>query len=86
MIIDYLLYAAELGAFGLLALLIVIITIFRIAIRAGGAQGTQLLVVAVALLIGATFNAILRDWKFGLPMMMLLAVSLSDGSQRKQAV
>ena len=83
---DYLLYAAELGAFGLLALLLVIVTIFRIAIRAGGAQGTQLLVVAVALLIGATFNAILRDWKFGLPMMMLLAVSLSDGSQRKQAV
>lgn len=76
---DYLLYAAELGAIGLTALLGIFACIFLIAWRTGGAQGMQLLIVGAALVFGCAFNAILRDWKFGLPMMILLAVALTGG-------
>jgi hypothetical protein len=34
-----------------------------------------LLMMTVALAIGSMFNAILRDWRFGVPFMLLLAVA-----------
>ena len=79
---DYLLYGAELGAVGLLALLGVLFSVLRIAWRSGGTRGMQLLVIGAAFVIGCAFNAILRDWKFGLPMVILLAVALT-GSKRE---
>jgi hypothetical protein len=45
----------------------------------------QLLVIGAAFVIGCAFNAILRDWKFGLPMLILLAVALT-GSRREASV
>ena len=80
---DYLLYTAELGAIGLTALLGIFICIFRLAWRTGGAAGMQLLVLGTAFVFGCAFNAILRDWKFGLPMMILLAVALTEGKPAK---
>jgi O-antigen ligase len=80
---DYLLYAAELGVIGLTALLGIFICIFRLAWRTGGAPGMQLLVLGTAFVFGCAFNAILRDWKFGLPMMILLAVALTEGKPAK---
>jgi O-antigen ligase len=81
---DYLLYGAELGAVGLLALLGVFFSVLRMAWRSGGTRGMQLLVIGAAFVIGCAFNAILRDWKFGLPMVILLAVALT-GSKRETA-
>jgi O-antigen ligase len=82
---DYLLYGAELGAVGLLALLGVFFSVLRIAWRTGGTRGMQVLVIGAAFVIGSAFNAILRDWKFGLPMVILLAVALT-GSKREASV
>jgi hypothetical protein len=34
------------------------------------------------MLVGSLFNAIVRDWRFGMPMMILLAATLlSDDDQ-----
>jgi O-antigen ligase len=79
---DYLLYGAELGAIGVLALVSVFFSVFRMAWRAGGTRGVQLLVIGTAFVIGCAFNAILRDWTFGLPMVILLAVVLTGGDRR----
>jgi len=76
---DYLLYAAELGALGLLALLGVFCCVLRMAWRTGGARGMQFLTIGSAVVIGCAFNALLRDWKFGLPMVILLVVAMTDG-------
>jgi O-antigen ligase len=80
---DYLLYTAELGAIGLLALLGVFGCVLLMAWRTGGVAGMQLLVIGNAFVIGCAFNAILRDWKFGLPMVILLALSMTDGKQNE---
>jgi O-antigen ligase len=78
---DYILYAAELGIIGLLTLLGVFGSVFRLAWKTGGGRGMQLLVIGSAFFIGCAFNAILRDWKFGLPMVILLALALTDGKR-----
>lgn len=78
---DYFLYAAELGVIGLLTLLGVFGSVFRLAWKTGGGRGMQLLVIGSAFFIGCAFNAILRDWKFGLPMVILLALALTDGKR-----
>jgi len=74
---DYLLYAAEMGLIGLLALLIIYASLLLIARKIGGEHGIGLALVSVALIFGSMFNAFLRDWKFGVPMMILLAISLA---------
>ena len=78
---DYLLYAAELGAVGLLALMGIFVSVLGLAWRTGGIRGMQLLVIGSAFIIGCAFNAILRDWKFGLPMVILLAIALTCGKR-----
>ncbi len=82
---DYLLYTAELGLVGLLALVGVFIRLGITAWRTKGAQGMQLLVISAALMFGSAFNAILRDWKFGLPMMILLAIAMTDSKPKANA-
>lgn len=74
---DYLLYAAELGAAGLAALLCIWVVQLVVALRMGGRAGTYLGMLTIAMIIGAMFNAILRDAVFGLPFMILLAIPLA---------
>ena len=79
---DYLLYAAELGGVGLFALLGLYIVIAVTALKMGARQGMGLFLIATTMLVGSLFNAIVRDWRFGMPMMILLAVTLlSDDDQ-----
>lgn len=82
---DYLLYAADLGMVGLLALLAFHLALLRTAWKFGGKRGMALLLPAVALIVGSLFNAMLRDWKFGIPMMILLAISLADNKSEAPA-
>lgn len=78
---DYLLYAAELGITGLLALLAVLTSFLLTARRIGGHRGTLVLLIASALVMGSLFNAMLRDWKFGMPMMILLAMVIAGATK-----
>jgi O-antigen ligase len=75
---DYLLYGAELGAAGLIALGLIIAALVKQALRISSGAGNSLLMVVAALSIGSMFNAILRDWRFGLPMMLLLAIAYRE--------
>lgn len=72
---DYLLYAAELGLIGLIALLGVYAALTRAAWKIGFKHGMGFFLVTTAMMVGGLFNAILRDWKFGMPMMILLTVA-----------
>lgn len=44
-------------------------------------HGLGLFLIAVTLLVGSMFNALLRDWKFGMPMMILLAIAYRGSSE-----
>lgn len=79
---DYLLYAAELGVLGLAALCWLWVSQLAVAWRIGGRRGMQLGMLTVALLIGGMFNAILRDYVFGMAFMVLLAIPLAGVSRR----
>jgi O-antigen ligase len=79
---DFLLYAAELGILGLAALCWLWISQLAVALRIGGKRGMQLGMLTVALLIGGMFNAILRDYVFGMAFMVLLAIPLAGASRR----
>lgn len=72
---DYLLFAAELGLCGLLILLAIFFNLARTAVSSTVGDGMPLLMMTVALAIGSMFNAILRDWRFGVPFMLLLAIA-----------
>jgi O-antigen ligase len=72
---DYLLFAAELGLCGLLILLVIFFNLARTAVSSTVGDGMPLLMMTVALAIGSMFNAILRDWRFGVPFMLLLAIA-----------
>ncbi len=75
---DYLLYAAELGIVGLLLLGLIFVSLLRAAIKAPNRSGNALLLVTVALIVGSMFNAILRDWRFGVPFMLMLAIAYRE--------
>lgn len=74
---DYLLYTAEMGFFGLAALLWIWLTQLTVAWKMGGAHGMWLGMLGVAIMVGGMFNAILRDMVFGMPFMVLLAIPLA---------
>lgn len=74
---DYLFYTAEIGLFGLAALLWVWVTQLTVAWKIGGASGMWLGMLGVAIMVGGMFNAILRDAVFGMPFMVLLAIPLA---------
>ncbi len=75
---DYLLYAAELGIVGLLLLGLILMSLLRVAIKAPKRSGNGLLIVTVALVVASMFNAILRDWRFGVPFMLMLAIAYRE--------
>lgn len=75
---DYLLYGAELGVFGLLILGLIFAALLRQAWRSEPSHGNALLMVTVALMVSSLFNAMLRDWRFGMPAMLLLAIAYRE--------
>ena len=75
---DYLLYGAELGAVGLILLAWIFGILVQQALRSRSTKGTALLVVVAALIISSMFNAMLRDWRFGVPLMLMLAIAYRD--------
>jgi O-antigen ligase len=83
---DYLLYTAELGLVGLITLLAIFFSLIRAAIKAPFKQGNLLLMTSVAIAIGSMFNAILRDWRFGVPFMLLLAIAYRESQQEPTEV
>ncbi len=86
---DYLLYAAEMGIFGVAALLWVWLAQLVAAWRMGGDDGMRLLMLGMAIMVGGMVNAILRDAVFGMAFMILLAIPLagarSAGSRQAPA-
>ena len=75
---DYLLYGAELGVIGLILLAWIFGALVREALRTKSTKGTALLVVMTALIVSSMFNAMLRDWRFGVPMMLMIAIAYRD--------
>lgn len=83
---DYLLYAAELGAVGLLILLWIYSTLIQYAFRVCKDRPLGPLLVLTAIIVGGMFNAILRDWRFGVPMMILLAIAFGPAKAKSEQV
>ena len=75
---DYLLYGSEMGIVGLILLGLIIVRLLKQAWCAPSKTGNSLLLVMAALIVGSMFNAILRDWRFGVPMMLLLAIAYRE--------
>lgn len=75
---DYLLYGSELGVMGLILLVWIFGAMVRESLRATTTKGTALLLVTVALMVSSMFNAMLRDWRFGVPLMLMLAIAYRD--------
>ncbi len=74
---DYLLYAAEIGLIGFLALLWIWITQLIVAVKIGGENGLRLFTIGIAIMFGGLVNAILRDALFAIAFMILLAIPLA---------
>ena len=79
---DYLLYAAEMGILGFVALLWIWLTQLLVAWRMPDRDGMPLLMLGLAIMVGGMFNAVLRDAVFGMPFMILLAIPLA-GARRQ---
>lgn len=83
---DYLLYATELGAFGVLALLWIWCRQLLLArqMLAGEYQERAMLLAMLGLtmMVGGMFNAILRDAVFGMAFMILLAIPLAGVTKK----
>jgi O-antigen ligase len=75
---DYLLYGSELGVIGLILLAWVFGALVRESLRVTSTKGTALLLVMVALMVSSMFNAMLRDWRFGVPLMLMIAIAYRD--------
>ena len=75
---DYLLYGAELGVVGLILLAWIFWALVRESFRTNSSKGMALLMVMVALIVSSMFNAMLRDWRFGVPIMLLIAIAYRE--------
>ena len=74
---DYMLYMSEIGLFGMLALVWILLGLLVHAWRTGGERGMWLGMLTLSLMLGATFNAMIRDGVFGMAFMILLAIPLA---------
>ncbi len=75
---DYLLYGSELGVIGLILLAWIFGALVFASLRTKSTKGTALLLVMVALVVSSMFNAMLRDWRFGVPMMLMIAIAYRE--------
>lgn len=82
---DYLLYASELGLFGLLALLGIwcrqLIVARQMTDTEHAPRAMLLAMLGLTMMVGGMFNAILRDGVFGMAFMILLAIPLAGVSK-----
>ena len=74
---DYLLYWAELGIPGLMALGWIWFTLIRAGRSLHDLQGQILITLTVVTIVGGLTNTILRDWRFGVPIMILTSAVLA---------
>jgi O-antigen ligase len=81
---DYLLYWAELGIPGLMALGWIWFSLIRAGRNLHNLQGQILITLTVATIIGGLTNTILRDWRFGVPIMILMASSFAGVMRNNQ--
>ncbi len=81
---DYLLYWAELGIPGLLALGWIWLSLIRAGRNLHNLQGQILITLTVATIIGGLTNTILRDWRFGVPIMILTSAVFAGISISKK--
>jgi O-antigen ligase len=81
---DYLLYWAELGLPGLLILIWIWASMLRAAKQLDKTQGQILILLTVATIVGGMTNTVLRDWRFGVPMMILTATVLAGFAGKNQ--
>ncbi len=83
---DYLLYWAELGIPGLMALAWIWFTLIRAGRNLHNLQGQILITLTIATIIGGLTNTILRDWRFGVPIMILTSAVLAGviGNQKNE--
>jgi O-antigen ligase len=82
---DYLLYWAELGIPGLLAIGWIWLSLIRSGRNLHNLQGQILITLTVATIIGGLTNTILRDWRFGVPIMILSASVLAASVYRSRS-
>jgi O-antigen ligase len=81
---DYLLYWAELGIPGLLALGWIWLSLIRAGRNLHNLQGQILITLTTATIIGGLTNTILRDWRFGVPIMILTVAVLAGVVRNKR--
>jgi O-antigen ligase len=79
---DYLLYWAELGIPGLMALGWIWFTLIRAGRSLHDLQGQILITLTVATIVGGLTNTILRDWRFGVPIMILTSAVLAGMAKK----
>ena len=82
---DYLLYLSEMGMIGLAALLGIWAVQMSLVRQLAQPMSGRLVVLCAAMAIGTMFNALLRDFVFALPFMLLLSIPLA-GLRRAKAV
>lgn len=80
---DYLLYWAELGIPGLMALGWIWFALIRTGRSLHNLQGQILITLSVATIIGGLTNTILRDWRFGVPIMIVTAAVFAGAVSEK---
>ncbi len=81
---DYLLYWAELGIPGLLALWWIWFSLIRSGRNFHNLQGQILITLTTVTIIGGLTNTILRDWRFGVPIMILTAAVFAGGTNKSK--
>jgi O-antigen ligase len=79
---DYLLYWAELGIPGLMVLGWIWFTLIRAGRNLHNLQGQILITLTVATIVGGLTNTILRDWRFGVPIMILTSAVLAGMAKK----
>ncbi|AZP11231.1 O-antigen ligase family protein [Undibacterium parvum] len=83
---DFLLYCSELGVLGMLALMGIFCQQLLVAKKMQDSEHQEramlLAMLGVTMIVGAMFNAILRDGVFGMAFMILLAIPLAGVSKK----
>ena len=83
---DYILFAAEMGVFSVLILLGIFFTQYKISRQLGQDGRAFLGLVTLAMLMNAATSPLLRDARFGLAFMILLAIPLAGARRDKKLI